>query len=99
MLPEQLDDLSHYMAATGRQKARADAAEEALAAIGYSEDEQRVMGLILVAMQGIQGLNGRKLRANSAELAQAVHVLQSFVVQAAHARLAIFEASDWWEDE
>lgn len=66
--------------------------------LGESDDERRVMGLILDAMEGIKSLNGRKLRANEAELAQAIHVLQGFVRQATLARLGLFGSNDWWED-
>lgn len=66
--------------------------------IEFSEDEKRVNALIVEVLQGIINLNGRKLAANENELIPAIHVLQSFVLQAAHRRLGIFDASDWWTD-
>lgn len=63
-----------------------------------SPDEQEAMDTIGDAMARIQRLNGRRLRANQSELAQAIHVLQGFVTQATLSRLGLFDASDWWED-
>lgn len=56
--------------------------------------EQAVMDHILAAMQGIQDLG---LRLNQAELAQAVHVLQSFVIQHMLQRLAPDHWGEWFQ--
>lgn len=57
-------------------------------------DEQAVMDHILAAMQGIQDLG---LRTNHAELAQAVHVLQQFVILHMLQRLAPEAWGNWFE--
>jgi hypothetical protein len=62
-----------------------------------SPDEDAAMEVIIDAMRRIENLNGRMLRANNAELTQAIHVLQSFVIQSACGRLGLFGCNDgWW---
>lgn len=61
-----------------------------------NDDEQAVMDHILAAMNGIQALG---LRANSSELAQAVHVLQSYVIQHMLQRLEPDHWGNWFERE
>lgn len=57
--------------------------------------EQRVMDSILAAHQGILDLG---LLTNESELAQATHVLQSFVIQHMLERLAPDAWSVWFND-
>lgn len=58
-------------------------------------NEQAVMDHILAAMQGIQEWG---LRANSTELAMAVHGLQAFVIQHMLQRLNPDAWGRWYDD-
>ena len=65
-----------------------------------NEREQACMDKILAAMESILQLDGTvsTLRANSGELASAVHVLQQFPVQHMLHRLDPENWSNWWEE-
>ncbi len=60
-----------------------------------TEQEQKVMDLITEAYAGILDLNGG-LQANQAELAQAIHTLQMFVMMSVLHRSAPDEWSNWY---
>lgn len=64
-----------------------------------TDKEQEAYDFILDAMGAIQNMDDRdRLKYNCDELAQAVHVLQSFVKQHVLHRLDPDNWLDWWSD-
>lgn len=60
--------------------------------------EEHAYEMILGSMHAIMNLDGQKLAYNTEELAEAIHVLQSFVNQHVLHRLDPDYYSAWWED-